>query len=412
MSRIHARPLRNCVAGLLTAALSATLTAALLGSISVPTPAPVGSARTGGSPVSLTRTLGSSIQAGGKVTRDQVIKRAQAWVDQKVPYSANGLRAPYSFWPDSTTGERYRQDCSGYVSMAWQLKSSLSTHSLPSVATRIPTAELKPGDILNATGHVLIFGGWTNQARGEFTYYQQSSRARPTHKAEGSIHAARLAGHPTSSYTALRYKNIIDTPTTPAVPDRPVKNPPVRPTPPPPPAQPAPGTRDTPAAPDRPVKKRPVRPTPPASPTTPAPDTGHPARETRNWVNASSGKCLEIRGDTTSNGDLASQWDCNKSATQYWTSSRPGIETTFTNANSRLCLEVRADAVHNGANANQWQCNGSATQRWHQKAAPGGGWNLINANSGKCLQINNGDTANGAITHQRDCDGSPAQKWL
>lgn len=398
MSRTRTRPLQNCVAGLLGAALAL----ACLGNI--PSPAPAGSPRAGMSPVASARTPGSSTQAGGTVTRDQVIKRAQAWVDQKVPNSANGLQPPYSFWPDSGTGKSYRQDCAGYVSMAWQLRSSMSTRSLPSVSTRIPTADLKSGDILNAPGHVILFGGWTDQARGEFTYYQQSRRSRPTGKYVGSLNSRSLAGHPTGSYTALRYTNIIDTP---AVPDRPVKNQPARPTPPSPATTPAPGAGDTPAVPERPAQ-----PTPPTPPATSAPGGGHPARETRTWVNASSGKCLEIRVDTTGNGDLTGEWDCNRSATQFWTSSRPGAETTFTNANSGLCLEVRADAVHNGADANQWECNGSATQRWHQTAASGGGWNLVNANSGKCLQINDGDTANGALTHQRDCDGSPAQKWL
>ncbi|MCX5016638.1 RICIN domain-containing protein [Streptomyces sp. NBC_00555] len=347
-------------------------------------PAHAASTQSESAPVTSTGTLGAGAAPGETVTREQVIERAQAWVDAEVPYSSNGLESPFSWWADDATGGRYRQDCSGFVSMAWQLKSSLSTRSLPSVANRIGVADLKPGDVLNSSQHAVIFGGWTDQAKGTFTYYQQSSRSRPTNKAGGSIHSSTLAGHPTSSYTALRYRNITDSPN-------------------PAPASSGEKTAEAAPSPTR-AESGPVA-------TAPTHDGLTPSAP-RTWVNAVSKKCLEIRGDTTDDGDLASQWECNKSATQQWTSSHPGGTGTLTNANSRLCLEVRADAVHNGANANQWECNGSATQNWHQQPAKGGGWNLVNANSGKCLEIAAGNTNNGAIAYQRDCDGSPAQTWL
>ncbi|MDX2394131.1 RICIN domain-containing protein [Streptomyces sp. DK15] len=362
---------------LLAGALAVTVLAVL--------PAHAASIQSDSAPVTSTGMLGAGAAAGESVTRDQVIKRAQAWVDAEVPYSSNGLGSPFSWWADDVTGGRYRQDCSGFVSMAWQLKSSLSTRSLPSVATRIHVADLKPGDVLNSSQHVLIFGGWTDQAKGTFAYYQQSSRSRPTNKAEGSIHSPTLAGHPTSSYTALRYKNITDSPS-------------AAPTP--------PGKKTAKAVPGPGRSERgPVA-------TAPVPDDGRTPGAPRTWVNAVSKKCLEIRGDTTNDGDLAGQWECNKSATQQWTSSHPGAIGTLTNANSHLCLEVRADAVHNGANANQWECNGSATQNWRQQPVKGGGWNLVNANSGRCLEISEDTPGNGAAAYQRDCDGSPAQTWL
>ncbi|WP_327389017.1 RICIN domain-containing protein [Streptomyces sp. NBC_01207] len=348
-------------------------------------PAHAASTQSDSAPVASTGTLGAGAEAGKTVTREQVIKRAQAWVDAEVPYSANALGSPFSWWADAATGGRYRQDCSGFVSMAWQLKSSLSTHSLPSVANRIGVADLKPGDVLNSSQHVVVFGGWTDRAKGTFTYYQQSSRSRPTNKAEGSIRSSTLAGHPTSSYTALRYKNIADSPS--PTPDASGEN-----------------AGRTALAPARSGRG--------SVATTPTHDGGSTPSGPRTWVNAVSKKCLEIRGDTTSDGDLASQWDCNKSATQQWTSSQPGGTGILANANSGLCLEVRADAVHNGANANQWDCNRSATQNWRQQPAKGGGWNLVNANSGKCLQINADTPGNGAVAYQRDCDGSPTQTWL
>ena len=47
------------------------------------------------------------------------------------------------YWSDG-----YRQDCSGYVSMAWNLGSNEWTGSLAKFGARIERAELQPGDML------------------------------------------------------------------------------------------------------------------------------------------------------------------------------------------------------------------------------------------------------------------------
>ncbi|MCZ9338754.1 C40 family peptidase, partial [Streptomyces sp. TRM76130] len=104
-------------------------------------------------------------------TRAQIIARAQKWVDAKVPYSVS------AYWSDG-----YRQDCSGYVSMAWGLPANEWTGSLAKYADRVTKAELQPGDILlfhnvadPARGsHVVIFGGWTDSARTRYVAYEQT----------------------------------------------------------------------------------------------------------------------------------------------------------------------------------------------------------------------------------------------
>ncbi|MEV6580510.1 hypothetical protein AB0M92_20350, partial [Streptomyces sp. NPDC051582] len=161
--------------------------------------------------VTSTGSLGRYAAPGGKVARNQAISRAQVWVDQRVPYSANGLQSPYSWWADGSTGGRYRQDCSGFVSMAWQLNSSRTTYSLPGVSTQINKWDLQPGDILNSNDHVVLFAGWKDKSEGTFNYYQESSRSRPTsYNTDGDLYASSLASHPTSSYSALRYDNITE----------------------------------------------------------------------------------------------------------------------------------------------------------------------------------------------------------
>jgi hypothetical protein len=82
-----------------------------------------------------------------------------------------------AFWSDG-----YRQDCSGYVSMAWRLPGNEWTGSLAQYGERISKEELQPGDILlfhNASdpangSHVTIFGGWTDAAHTHYTAYEQT----------------------------------------------------------------------------------------------------------------------------------------------------------------------------------------------------------------------------------------------
>ncbi|MEU8776612.1 hypothetical protein [Streptomyces sp. NPDC048606] len=151
-----------------------------------------------------TGTLGKDAAPGGPVTREQIIARARHWVERAVPYSQT------RWWKDETTGGSYRQDCSGFVSMAWQLRESLTTASLPSVANRLPGFDqLEPGDALdNPAAHAVLFGGWTDKAKGDFVYYSESRPGRPARKDTANIHDHRIAGHPRTSYIPLRLKQL------------------------------------------------------------------------------------------------------------------------------------------------------------------------------------------------------------
>ncbi|MFJ9520306.1 peptidoglycan-binding protein [Kitasatospora sp. NPDC101801] len=139
------------------------------------------------------------LRSVGTTTRTQILARAQRWVDQQVPYSMS------SYWSDG-----YRQDCSGFVSMAWGLGSSQTTWTLPDFATRIGRSELQPGDALiynnpanpGAGSHTVIFGGWTNAAQTQYTAYEQTrpgTRKRATPYAYWSNSA---------SYVAYRYRGL------------------------------------------------------------------------------------------------------------------------------------------------------------------------------------------------------------
>jgi hypothetical protein len=104
-------------------------------------------------------------------TRAEIINRAKKWVAAQVPYSM------YEYWPDG-----YRQDCSGFVSMAWNLPGNEWTGSLDTFGVRITRDQLQPGDMMlfhnpdnpENGSHVVLFGGWTDYTHTDYLAYEQT----------------------------------------------------------------------------------------------------------------------------------------------------------------------------------------------------------------------------------------------
>ncbi|NBE52074.1 peptidoglycan-binding protein [Streptomyces boluensis] len=133
------------------------------------------------------------------ITRAEIINRAKQWVGAQVPYSM-----------DKYFTDGYRQDCSGFVSMAWNLGRNEWTGSLDAFAVRIGREQLQPGDILlfhnqadpEKGSHVTIFGGWTDYTHSHYFAYEQ---ARPHARKQATPYA--YWNH-SKGYTAYRYKNL------------------------------------------------------------------------------------------------------------------------------------------------------------------------------------------------------------
>lgn len=132
-------------------------------------------------------------------TRADIINRAKVWVSAQVPYSME------KYWSDG-----YRQDCSGFVSMAWNLGGNEWTGSLGQYGTRISREDLQPGDILlfhnpadpNKGSHVTIFGGWTDYRHSHYTAYEQ---ARPRTRKQATPMAY---WNNSDRYVAYRYRGL------------------------------------------------------------------------------------------------------------------------------------------------------------------------------------------------------------
>ncbi|MFC9791734.1 peptidoglycan-binding protein [Streptomyces sp. NPDC127584] len=133
-------------------------------------------------------------------SRADIINRAKLWVTAQVPYSME------KYWSDG-----YRQDCSGYISMAWNLRSNEWTGSLDRFADRIDRTELQPGDILlfhnpaNPTrgSHVTIFGGWSDYTHTSYVAYEQT-RPRTRRQQTPLAYWAN-----SDRYVAYRYKAVV-----------------------------------------------------------------------------------------------------------------------------------------------------------------------------------------------------------
>jgi hypothetical protein len=104
----------------------------------------------------------------GTITRAEIIARAQLWVEAQVPYSQTK-------WYTNQSGT-YRQDCSGYVSMAWDLDQNTDfwTGNLNLVSHTVASSDLLPGDILLSEEHTIIFAGWADAAHTQFDYYEEA----------------------------------------------------------------------------------------------------------------------------------------------------------------------------------------------------------------------------------------------
>ncbi|MFI1941705.1 peptidoglycan-binding protein [Streptomyces purpureus] len=142
---------------------------------------------------------GPASQSLRRTTRADIINRAKRWVNAPVPYSME------KYWTDG-----YRQDCSGFVSMAWGLPSNEWTGTLARYATRMSRTELQPGDILlfhnpadpTKGSHVTIFGGWTDYTRTAYVAYEQ---AKPRTRKQATPMAY---WNNSARYVAYRYKGL------------------------------------------------------------------------------------------------------------------------------------------------------------------------------------------------------------
>jgi hypothetical protein len=115
----------------------------------------------------------STILASASADRRNAIERGFKWFDKNVSYS------------QSRYYEGYRTDCSGFISMCWQLGTSYTTANFindgPTWDKLSSYDSLKPGDALvrrsNGAGHIVLFLGWNPGGQSACVLEQASTAA-------------------------------------------------------------------------------------------------------------------------------------------------------------------------------------------------------------------------------------------
>ncbi|MGI5503676.1 FG-GAP-like repeat-containing protein [Lentzea sp. CA-135723] len=140
-----------------------------------------------------------TIQANNPIARSEVVKRARTWIDARVPYSQ-------TVWYTNQYG-RYRQDCSGFTSLAWGMDNSYTTYSLQPFMHTINKSDLRPGDALwkhnSDQQHIALFMRWADAAQTQAVVWEEWDFGQV---AEERVWSAAY----TASYMAKRYNNIVE----------------------------------------------------------------------------------------------------------------------------------------------------------------------------------------------------------
>jgi hypothetical protein len=131
--------------------------------------------------------------------RKTVLQRGLHWVDQNVQYS------------QSSSHEGYRTDCSGFVSMCWQLGTSFTTADFISgdgQNTILPSYDsLIPGDGFvrrsGGAGHAILFAGWQDSAHTSACVMEEESTAL-----DMQFHVRTSSSLRSSGFKAMRAKKL------------------------------------------------------------------------------------------------------------------------------------------------------------------------------------------------------------
>ena len=120
-------------------------------------------------------------------------------------------------------------------------------------------------------------------------------------------------------------------------------------------------------------------------------------------VGQQSGRCLDVPGQSTTNGAQLQLWDCHGGSNQRFTYTSSKQLTVYGNK----CLDVSGGSTADGTAVVIWDCNGQTNQQWNVNADG----TITGIPSGKCLDAFGRGTANGTKIIIWSCNGGANQKW-
>ncbi|MEV5710675.1 non-reducing end alpha-L-arabinofuranosidase family hydrolase [Actinoallomurus sp. NPDC052274] len=116
-----------------------------------------------------------------------------------------------------------------------------------------------------------------------------------------------------------------------------------------------------------------------------------------------SGRCLDVSGQSQTDGTSLQIYDCWGGANQQWTSTSNGQLTVY----GGKCLDVPNHATAAGTRVQIWTCSGGSNQQWRVNADG----TVVGVESGLCLDVTGAGTANGTAVDLWTCNGGSNQKW-
>ncbi len=165
---------------------------------------------------------GSGPDAAASTPGEGAVARAAEWVTAKVPYcqapnhqpDADSACSPTCTRPDNPAWDPYRSDCSGFVSWAWGLPAPGRTTAdfapfQTDLTHEIQGAELRAGDAVNNSEHVMLFVAWT-QPGSEATFMEETGCSSSEPYAVQVTESVTLSGSSVTvqyhgTFTAIRY---------------------------------------------------------------------------------------------------------------------------------------------------------------------------------------------------------------
>jgi beta-glucosidase len=123
-----------------------------------------------------------------------------------------------------------------------------------------------------------------------------------------------------------------------------------------------------------------------------------------NTVQA-DGKCLDAIGGGTANGTKVDLYDCNGTGAQVWI---PQADGALLNPQSNACLDDTGFSTTPGTQVQIWSCSGNSNQPWISPASATG---PVTGYVGLCLDVRGDNSANGTLLRVYTCNGTAAQQW-
>jgi len=116
-----------------------------------------------------------------------------------------------------------------------------------------------------------------------------------------------------------------------------------------------------------------------------------------------SGRCLDVTGQSQTDGTSLQIFDCWGGANQQWTQTSSNQLTVY----GSMCLDVPNHATSAGTRVHIWTCTGGANQQWRLNSDG----TVVGVESGLCLDVTGAGTANGTAVEIWTCNGGSNQRW-